>query len=167
MERHDFERVVPELRLKLQRVALFYLADDDEAEDIVQDTLLKLWIARDSISEAKGNIEALGMTMAKNLSIDRLRVMRRHLHDELTDTIVHDEGSNAQTRMEQEENENWIRATLQRLPDKYRAVLQMRQEEQMDFSEIARIMGTTETSARAILSRARAKMMEQLKQRRI
>ena len=29
MDRQDFERVVPELRLKLQRIALFYLADDD------------------------------------------------------------------------------------------------------------------------------------------
>ena len=166
MERHDFEQAVPELRLKLQRVALFYLADDDEAEDIVQETLLKLWMARDCISEAKGNIDALGMTMARNLSIDRLRVMRRHLRDELTDDIVHDDGGNAQTLMEQTENENWIHATLQRLPDRYRAVLQMRQVEQMEFSEIARIMGTTETSVRVILSRARVKMMEQLKRRR-
>ena len=53
------------------------------------------------------------------------------------------------------------------LPDKYRAVLQMRQVEQMEFSEIAAVMGTTETSVRIILSRARAKLMEQIKQRRM
>ena len=72
MDRQDFERVVPELRLKLQRIALFYLADDDEAEDVVQDTLLKLWTARDAIREGQGGMEALGTTIAKNLSIDRL-----------------------------------------------------------------------------------------------
>jgi len=45
-------------------------------------------------------------------------------------------------------------------------VLQMRQVENMEFAEIARIIGTSETSARVILSRARAKVMEQLRQRR-
>ena len=78
MDRQDFERVVPELRLKLQRIALYYLADDDEAEDVVQDTLLKLWTARDAIREGQRGMEALGTTIAKNLSIDRLRTMQLH-----------------------------------------------------------------------------------------
>ena len=166
MDRQDFEQVVPELRLKLLKIALFYLADEEEAEDIVQDTLLKLWMTRSNINDGKAGMEALGTTIAKNLSIDRLRTIQRHRHEELPDNIVHDDGNNAQTRMEQKENENWIKAVVNNLPDKHRAVLQMRQEEQMEFSEIARIMGTSETSVRVILSRARAKVMEQLKQRR-
>ena len=166
MDRQDFERVVPELRLKLQRIALYYLADDDEAEDVVQDTLLKLWTARDAIREGQGGMEALGTTIAKNLSIDRLRTVQRHRHDALTDTLVHGNGSNAQTRLEQQEDEDWIKATIRNLPDKYRAVLQMRQVENMEFAEIARIIGTSETAARVILSRARSKVMEQLRQRR-
>ncbi len=65
MDRQDFERVVPELRLKLQRIALFYLADDDEAEDVVQDTLLKLWTARDAIREGQGGMEALALPLPR------------------------------------------------------------------------------------------------------
>ena len=166
MDRQDFEQVVPELRLKLLKIALFYLADEEEAEDVVQDTLLKLWMTRSNINDGKAGMEALGTTIAKNLSIDRLRTIQRHRHEELPDNIAHDDGNNAQTRIEQKENENWIKAVVNNLPDKHRAVLQMRQEEQMEFSEIARIMGTSETSVRVILSRARAKVMEQLKQRR-
>ena len=166
MDRQDFEQVVPELRLKLLKIALFYLADEEEAEDVVQDTLLKLWMTRSNINDGKAGMEALGTTIAKNLSIDRLRTIQRHRHEELPDNIVHDDSNNAQTRIEQKENENWIKAVVNNLPDKHRAVLQMRQEEQMEFSEIARIMGTSETSVRVILSRARAKVMEQLKQRR-
>ncbi|MBR5608192.1 MAG: sigma-70 family RNA polymerase sigma factor, partial [Bacteroidaceae bacterium] len=53
MDRIEFERIVPELRLKMLKVALFYLADDNEAEDIVQDALLKLWMARDKINKLR------------------------------------------------------------------------------------------------------------------
>ena len=167
MDRQEFEKSVPLLRLRFHKVALSYLSDENEAEDIVQDTLLKLWMARDKISNAKGGIESLGATIAKNLSIDRLRELKRHPHDGLADNHIHHYAANAQARLEEKENENWIKTVVGALPDKYRAVLQMRQVEQMEFSEIAAVMGTTETSVRTILSRARAKLMEQIKQRRM
>lgn len=76
-------------------------------------------------------------------------------------------GEDAQAQLECEENEQWIQTVVRSLPDKYRTVLHMRQVEQMEFIEIANIIGTTETSVRVILSRARAKMLEQLKQRKV
>ena len=72
MDRQNFEQVVPELRLKLLKIALFYLTDEEEAEDVVQDTLLKLWMTRSSINDGKAGMEALGTTIAKNLSIEGL-----------------------------------------------------------------------------------------------
>lgn len=68
--------------------------------------------------------------------------------------------------MEGNENEEWLRTAIRNLPDKYRAVLRMRQVEQMEMGEIARIIGTTEGVVRTILSRARKQMMKQLKLRR-
>lgn len=65
MDRQEFEKSVPLLRLRFHKVALSYLSDENEAEDIVQDTLLKLWMARDKISNAKGGIESLGVTIGR------------------------------------------------------------------------------------------------------
>ena len=56
MDRQDFEQVVPELRLKLLKIALFYLTDEEEAEDVVQDTLLKLWMTRSNINDGKAGV---------------------------------------------------------------------------------------------------------------
>lgn len=167
MDRSEFERIVPGLRLKMLKVALFYLADVNEAEDIVQDALLKLWMARDKINKLRGNIEPLGITVTKNLCIDHLRTLKRHLKGNLSDCAMFSSGEDAQTQLECEENEQWIQTVVRSLPDKYRTVLHMRQVEQMEFIEIANIIGTTETSVRVILSRARAKMLEQLKQRKV
>ena len=68
--------------------------------------------------------------------------------------------------MEDHENAEWMRGVVRNLPDKYRAVLRMRQVEHMEMSEIARIIGATEGVVRTVLSRARKQMMEQLKVRR-
>ena len=65
--------------------------------------------------------------------------------------------------MEDHENAEWMRGVVRNLPDKYRAVLRMRQVEHMEMSEIARIIGATEGVVRTVLSRARKQMMEQLK----
>lgn len=127
MDRIEFERIVPGLRLKMLKVALFYLADDNEAEDIVQDALLKLWMARDKINKLRGNIEPLGITITKNLCIDHLRTLKRHLKGNLSDCAMFSSGEDAQTQLECEENEQWIQTVVRSLPDKYRTVLHMRQ----------------------------------------
>ena len=49
------------LRGKLVDIARFYLSDEDEAEDIVQEAMLKLWLVRDRIDREK-NIAPMGMT---------------------------------------------------------------------------------------------------------
>ena len=72
----------------------------------------------------------------------------------------------AQAMMEDHENAEWMRGAVRNLPDKYRAVLRMRQVEHLEMGEIARIIGATEGVVRTILSRARKQMMEQLKVRR-
>lgn len=54
------------LRGKLVDIARFYLSDEDEAEDIVQEAMLKLWLVRDRIDREK-NISPMGMTVTRNL----------------------------------------------------------------------------------------------------
>ncbi len=108
----------------------------------------------------------MGMTVTRNLCIDRLRRLKTHPHESLTGHDAPDGQRSAQAMMEDHENAEWMRGAVRNLPDKYRAVLRMRQVEHLEMGEIARIIGATEGVVRTILSRARKQMMEQLKVRR-
>lgn len=165
MEKTEFEIAVSMLRGKLVDIARFYLSDEEEAEDIVQEALLKLWLLRNRLDRNK-SLAPMAMTVTRNLCIDRLRRLKTHPHESLDGHDAPDGQQNAQTKMEGNENEEWLRTAIRNLPDKYRAVLRMRQVEQMEMGEIARIIGTTEGVVRTILSRARKQMMKQLKLRR-
>lgn len=165
MEKTEFEIAASMLRGKLVDIARFYLSDEDEAEDIVQEAMLKLWLVRDRLDREK-NISPMGMTVTRNLCIDRLRRLKTHPHESLTGHDAPDGQRSAQAMMEDRENAEWMRDAVRNLPDKYRAVLRMRQVEHLEMGEIARIIGATEGVVRTILSRARKQMMEQLKVRR-
>ena len=75
MEETEFEHIVQEMRTRLTAHCQRYLSAGtlaEEADDIVQETLVKLWKMRERLSEYQ-SIEALGMTIARNLCIDHLR----------------------------------------------------------------------------------------------
>ena len=70
MQEKAFRNVILPLKDKLFRVALRITLDRAEAEDVVQDTMIRLWNMRDEWSEIE-SIEALCTTICKNLAIDR------------------------------------------------------------------------------------------------
>lgn len=75
MEETEFEHIAQEMRPRLTAHCQRYLSAGalaEEADDIVQETLVKLWKMRERLSEYK-SIESLGMTIARNLCIDHLR----------------------------------------------------------------------------------------------
>lgn len=120
MEKTEFEIAASMLRGKLVDIARFYLSDEDEAEDIVQEAMLKLWLVRDRIDREK-NISPMGMTVTRNLCIDRLRRLKTHPHESLTGHDAPDGQRSAQAMMEDHENAEWMRGAVRNLPDKYRA----------------------------------------------
>ena len=75
MEETEFEHIAQEMRPRLTAHCQRYLSAGalaEEADDIVQETLMKLWKMRERLSEYQ-SIEALGMTIARNLCIDHQR----------------------------------------------------------------------------------------------
>lgn len=63
------------MRPALLRMAIRYLEDSDEAEDAVQDVLLKLWFLRDRLDQYR-SVDALAIVITKHLCINRLRGIR-------------------------------------------------------------------------------------------
>lgn len=154
--------------------ALRYVKDADEAEDVAQEVLLKMWEAVCTANEPVSNHEAVVATWAKNLAISHVRARRRHPllrlfrphdDDEAPDeTRLPDlpDTQRADTAMMRREQERLYCAAMDQLPYVWRTVLCMRQEEEKSFAEIAAILGSTEGSVRGILCKARRRLADTL-----
>lgn len=87
MKEISFRNDVLPLKDKLFRLALRITLNREEAEDIVQDTLIKVWNSRDKWQRLD-SIEAYSLTIARNLSLDRIKKMENQngsLEDEKTE----------------------------------------------------------------------------------
>lgn len=140
------------------RYAVSLLRDCVEAEDVVQDLYEKLWRRR--LLLRKNGLHSLVMTSIRNMCLD---VMRRR--ERLRQTIVatpaevveSNEGNSAENDLTP-----IIEQVMRRLPEREREVMHLRDCEQMEFEDISRIIGISESAARMALSRARQKVRDEL-----
>lgn len=148
--RNTFEHEAGRLRPVLLRVATS-IASATDAEDIVQEALLKLWFLRDRLASYT-SIDAIARVIVRNLSINTLRNRRMHLVDvsALAD-IADDENDDSSISDE-------LRAAIHSLPDTEQAVLRMKHLEGMETEEIAALIHSTPGAVRTALSRARCRI---------
>ncbi len=159
MTEQEFVDIVPRLRVLALSNANGYLAPSDEAEDVAQDSLLKMWALRERVTSVE---HALGLvaTMARHLAIDRLRRRRTVGLDQARHVAASQQAS---WRLEEENYGKWLDEALKRLPSTQYQVLHLRQVEGKEAEEIAAIVGITPRSVATLLSRARKQLLEQIK----
>ena len=151
------------MRPALLRLAQHYTEDEDEAEDVVQEVLLKLWFIRERL-EAYRNIDALGVVITKHLCLNRKR--ERHLEKvslEEGRTIMGEDSP--EWMIIQEERMDELLNLIAGLPDLQQAVLRMKHVEGFEVEEIARLTGSNPIAVRTNLSRARKKIREEFLRR--
>ncbi len=151
------------LKEKFYRIALRITHDSAEAEDIVQDTLIRIWEKRDEWPSIK-SFEALGLTICRNLAIDRSqRKEAQNVEffseqmDDRTQTLDPHEEIVADERME------LIRRIIDGLPLRQREVFHLRDIEGMSYKEIATALQLTEDQVRITLFRARQAIKKRFK----
>lgn len=147
------------MRPALLRMAIRYLENSDEAEDVVQDALLKLWFLRDRLEQYR-SVDALAIVITKHLCINRLRGHRIEKVD-LEQGISIGGGDNPEMKLVEEENMQEILEVISTLPDLQQAILRMKHIEGFEVEEIARLTGSTPIAVRTNLSRARKRVREQ------
>lgn len=159
----DFRNDVLPLKDKLFRLALRITLSREDAEDIVQDTLMKVWSNRAEMS-AVSSIEAYAMTMCRNQALDICAKKERQnisldekAHDRTdTHSMLPDE------KMAQDEGKTLVRQTIDSLPEKQRTAMLMREIEEKTYKEIAQVMGLTESDVKINIFRARKSIREHL-----
>ena len=155
MKNISFRDDILPLKNQLFRLALRITLNRFEAEDIVQDTLIKVWNRR-SDWEDIDSIEAFSLTICRNLSLDRIK-KKENNNDSLEDVKGAEPlaSSNPQDRMIQADRVNLIRQIVDSLPEKQRSCMQLRDFEGKSYKEIAVILDITEEQVKVNIFRAR------------
>lgn len=155
----EFKRRFLPLSRTIYSVALSLTCNAQEAEDAVQDTFMRLWTKRDSLPQVD-NAEAYCVTLAKHVCYDRLRSKHIATCDSRPEHSQIPDGGDAAADLERRERSAAIMRCIERLPEKQRLVIMMRDVNEMGFDEISRATGLNETNIRVTLSRARKAIRE-------
>jgi RNA polymerase sigma-70 factor (ECF subfamily) len=155
MKKISFRNDVLPLKNMLYRLALRITLNSAEAEDIVQDTLIKVWNRREQWDSIE-SIEAYSLTVCRNLSLDRNRKMA-NLAQSIEDVGAEqpDGAQNPFERAVQGDRIRLVRSIVDSLPEKQRSCVQLRDFEGKPYKEIAAILGITEEQVKVNIFRAR------------
>ncbi|WP_301875210.1 RNA polymerase sigma factor, partial [Bacteroides caecimuris] len=136
MQEISFRNDILPLKDKLFRLALRITLDRVEAEDVVQDTMIRVWNKRDEWSQFE-SVEAYCLTVAKNLAIDRSQ-KKEAQHVELTPEMEEAPDANSPyDQMIHDERMNIINRLVNELPEKQRLIMQLRDIEGESYKKIA------------------------------
>lgn len=156
MELEAFNRSIIVHRANLLAQARMIVKNNDTAEDLVQEVLLRLWAMRDKL-DAHPNPPALAKTMLHNMAIDHLR------HQQLEQGRQTAEATSRSTEIvvEQRNEVDIIRQIVNHLPPLQAQIFRMKEIEGYESEEIMKITGCSSDSLRQNLSRARRKIREE------
>ncbi len=162
MEINEFTAKVMPVKDRLFRFAKRMLNNHDEAEDVVQDVLMKLWINRESL-EKKQSVEAFAMAMTKNLCIDRFR--SKHFQTvnsglDIMELNLQEMSASPHKKAELADAMNLVAKIVEQLPENLKMIVQLRDIEGLSYQEIAEIMDMNINTLKVNLSRARKKIRE-------
>lgn len=142
----------------LRRYARGLVSDRDRADDLVQDTLERAW-SRYSMWQKRGDIRAWMFGILHNHFIDRLRAQSSRPEDSVGDALPEAPQRPLQTDVLELRDLDRI---LQRLPPEHREVLLLVGLEEQSYQEVAIALGVPIGTVMSRLSRARARLREEL-----
>ena len=161
MKAIDFRYDLLPLKDKLFRLALRIALDSAEAEDITQDTLLRVWGRREELAGLQ-SIQAYCLTVCRNLALDRSQKREAaNLSLEEARLDAPDPALRADEQLERDERLRRVHELFNRLPSAQRTAMQLRDIEGKSYREVADIMGITEENVKVTLFRARQAIRKQ------
>lgn len=160
----EFKSLFLPCHLKLYRMAYLLTSNKQQAEDLVQETYLKLWIKRKEINATEG-YESYAIITLRNIFKDQYR-RKRILFSEkdVSESTIGESVPNAQIDDEIDKYE-LVLTCIEQLKEPDRSIMKMKDIECMNYNKIAEKTGMTETNLRSILCRARKKIRAILKEK--
>ena len=159
MQLERFKLNIVPLRQKLFITAFRLMQNEEDAEDVVQETLLRLWNMREQLDRVV-NPGAFAMQTVKNLCIDRIRTQKEQVNAD--DFWIETNNETPYLQTERKDTMAIVRKIIEQLPELQRLIIRMRDIEGYELQEIADIVQTQVSAVSMNLSRARKKVKEQL-----
>ena len=158
-DREAFEMIIRTHSRTLFAIAYAVLQNREEAEDVVQDALVKAWKTRWRVRDPE-KFPAWLATIARHRARD---IFRKRRTVPLSATIEEATEPSSTAEPNGSELDQQLRSALAALPDLHRAALTLRYFEEMDYRSIENILGVSNGALRGILGRALASMRKQLR----
>lgn len=158
MELNEFKSSVLPLRNRLYRLALRILGREEEARDIVQESMIRMWNYREKLKEYK-SVEAFAVVVTRNLCLDRIKSSGFH-HHPVPDFLEDQQSQNPYQKMETSDIVKKVYQVMEQLPEQQKTIMHLRDVEEMEYDEIAQVMDMNVNAIRVNLSRARKYVRE-------
>lgn len=163
MDAETFKKVCLPYSGNFYKVAYRLLEDSQDAEDVVQDVFEKLWNARHSLMKIK-NLEAYGVTITRNLCLDRLKSAGHRIVKCNPEESLKYETGEAGEVGEKKDQVREIRSIISELPENQQKVFYLRYFNDCSSEEIEKITGFGAGNIRVLLTRARQTVKERMNQ---
>lgn len=148
---------------KIYRLAKRLLVSKEAAEDAVQEVILKLWKRKEKLDSYR-NLEAFAMTVTKNYCLDQLK-LKQNNNLRIIHSNYEDGNRSLEKTLEVRDDLNWVQKIIEKLPEQQKILIQLREVEQYEYDEIAKILNMKEIAIRVALSRARKRIREEMQKK--
>ena len=167
MTRREFEHIAPELREVMLSVARSFFGNEQDAEDVAQEGMLAMFKYHERMDVASSH-RAFAVRIAKHCCIDMMR-RRKHAVTVSFDAIHtppgSDVGSSPHEELVAKEMLMAVTETIEHLKPSERRLFELRQIEGSSLDDISEQTGIAKPSIKSMLSVARKKVFNELKER--
>lgn len=160
MKEISFRNDILPLKDKFYRLALRITLQKADAEDVVQETLIRIWNKRKEW-QTLDSVEAYGLTICRNMAIDHCKkagrknlTINENRDEKPTDCTPYEE-------LDAKERVAIIKKLMDDLPETQRSIMELRDVEGKSYQEIGQIMSLSEEQVKVYLFRARQKIKVQ------
>lgn len=163
MTRQEITQFYQEHHGRLYNIAWRILRDSDEAEEAMQDTILK-YVSGERKFDSREQVSAWLARTCIHDAIDRLR--KRQRRDDFLKEYARDEDDMpAEPANDERPSIDRIRTAMDALPEPYRLILNLVLIEGLDYGEIAGLTDKKEPTLRSLYSRGRSKLIKLLNEK--
>ena len=162
MHLFEFERYVHQYQDRIFGFACYFLGSSEDAKDITQDVLIRLWHHRADVDVDR--LLPWLMRVTRNACIDSTR-RRKHtyeVNDDDLDGWAEDGAASPAEELQDAEDQRMLQAALEQVPEPYRSVVVLREIQNMKYEEISGAMDMPLNTVKVYIHRGRKMLREQL-----